>query len=325
LGYQGRSRRGTGKTPRLRTIRVLFAGNSLTDIQTGAITMAYLQGMTSETEAARVSLNVQTAPVDGPPDRGGRKTPNVMNHREGDAVIIVGPHDRAAVANLARNLPVVSVVRAYEGVRHDCVSTDDLSGISQLVRRLADFGHRTMAWVSVEDHSSYSHARRAGFLEGCLSSGLDLSRQDLIHGVFEGGTLIRPERILQAVRNGVTAFVAASDHAAYEVSEILSKESIAIPGGISLTGFDAIGEPGRRSLDFTTYNPNFVEIGRAAVRLALWRLENLSAASMQLTIGGCLVEGRTTGPVAGSHRTAPGARQPKSAKTKPVRTQTKGR
>lgn len=48
-------------------------------------------------------------------------------------------------------------------------------------------------------------------------------------------------------------------------------------------GFDAIGEPGRRTAQYTSFDPNFVEMGRSAARLALWRLENPSAASVQVT------------------------------------------
>ena len=45
---------------------------------------------------------------------------------------------------------------------------------------------------------------------------------------------------------------------------------------------------------YTSFDPNFVEMGRSAARLALWRLENPSAASVQLTVRGRLVEGSTT-------------------------------
>jgi LacI family transcriptional regulator len=314
LGYQGRSRRGPRKSGQQRAIRVLFAGNSLIDFKRGAITMSYLQGMTSETEAMHAVLNVQTAPVVGSAARNGGENPSLTERGEGDVLIVIGRHDPDLVARLARNRPVVSLVRSYEGVRHDYIATNDLSGVSQLVARLADFGHRKLAWVSFEDQSSYSRARRAGFLDGCLSSGLDLHDQELIQGIFEDGEVKRPERILKAVASGVTAFVTASDHAAYEVSEILIREGIDIPGEISLTGFDAVGEPGRQSLDFTSYDPNFVELGRAAVRIGLWRLENLSAASLQITVDGGLVAGRTIGPVGAARSVVSGTGRPRSGK-----------
>jgi len=299
LGYQGRSRRGPQNTAGRRSISVLFAGNSLTDIKNSVITMSYLQGMTSEIEATNTLLNVHVVPMEGTVKKSGKNGVATATHGEGDVVIIIGRHDSDFVTKLSQGFPVVSLVRAYEGVKHDLVSTDDVSGVSQLVKKLADLGHRKLAWASFEDRSSYSHSRRAGFLEGCVSSGLDLSRQELIHSMFVDWTLKHPEYILQALKKGVTAFVAASDHAAYEISRILTENKISMPGDVSLTGFDAIGEPGFQSLSFTTYDPNFVEMGRVAIRLALSRLENLSAAPLNVTVRGRLIEGSTTGPVSG--------------------------
>jgi len=299
LGYQGRSRRGPQKTAKQRGIRVLFAVNSLTDIKTGVITMAYLQGITSAAEGAGLNLHIHTVPPDGSTGKKGSSTNSSLpEHHEGDAMIIIGRHDPARVASLAQTFPVVSLVRSYEGIKHDFVSTDDFHGISQLVKKLTDFGHRQMAWISLEERSSYARTRRAGFLEGCFAAGLDLSQQEFIQGAFDGFVLSKPELIFSALKKGVTAFVAASDHAAYEISEALARENIVIPDQISITGFDAVGEPGHQSPKFTSYDPRFVEMGRAAVQQAVWRLENLSAAPLQITVKGQLVDGNTVGPAA---------------------------
>ncbi|HSI82877.1 MAG TPA: LacI family DNA-binding transcriptional regulator [Candidatus Methylacidiphilales bacterium] len=298
LGYQGRSRRGPQLVSRAQTIGAIFAAHSLVDVQSGPVTMSYIQGMTSEANPAGILLNISTASdVPALNGKAGKNAQTGLSPYGGsDILVICGRHEPARVAALAKSFPLVSFVRAYQNVSHDLVSTDDLNGISLMVAKLVELGHRKMAWVSFEEQSSYCHTRRAGFTEGCLNAGLPLADQIFVEGVFNGTYLTQPEKIMAAVRQGITAFVTASDHAAYEISELLQREKIRIPEEISVTGFDAIGEPGRRSLVFTTYDPRFVEMGRAAVQLAQWRLKNPSAPPLQITVGGCLIEGETTGP-----------------------------
>ncbi|PTY01604.1 hypothetical protein DB346_12760 [Verrucomicrobia bacterium LW23] len=303
LGYQGRSRRGPQHTTGPRSIAAIFAAHSLMDVQSGPVTMSYLQGMTSEANPAGILLNIST--VSGDPAMNGNGNGKAGKHAHldlapyggSDLLIICGRHDPARVATLAKSFPLVSFVRAYENVSHDVVSTDDMRGVSLMVKKLAGLGHRKMAWVSFEEQSSYCHTRRAGFTEGCLNAGISLGEQIFVEGVFTGTHLTQPEKIMDAVRQGVTAIVTASDHAAFEISELLQREGISIPGQVSLTGFDAIGEPGRRSLAFTTFDPRFVEMGRAAIQLAQWRLKNPTVPPLQVTVGGCMIEGETTGPV----------------------------
>lgn len=299
LGYQGRSRRGPQKGPRQRNIRAVFAANSLTDIKSYGNMMAYIQGMTAEAEAAGILLSVHAVPSQTA-NTGGKDFSRALDMVRGDALIVSGTHDQAFVAKLLKSYPVVSLVRTYGDQNHDFVSTDNMSGIIQMVEKLAAMGHEKLAWISNEDEVYYSHARRAGFLEGCVSSGLDLAKQEIIRSAYENGQLKRPERLLQVLKKGCTAIVASSDHVAYEAWKVLSENGIKVPGDISLTGFDGMGEPGHDCPTFTSYDPRFVEIGRAAIRLVLWRLENSSASPLQITVGGSLIEGETIGPVKGS-------------------------
>jgi LacI family transcriptional regulator len=286
MGYQGRSRRGPQVASHQRTVGVLFAASSMTDVKSHSLTMSYLQGLTSEAGPANATLNIHAAE-----EFGTNGVP--AEHLDTDIWVLAGQHSPERVAKLASVAPVVSFVRAYPGVTHDLVATDDLTGISLLVARLARLGHRRLVWASFDTHSTFVRARLAGFLEGVVSAGLDLSKQTLLGSIIAGEKNSDPELLLEAIREGATAVVAVSDHAAFEIGEMLANAGLSIPDDVSLTGFDAIGEPGRRTVQYTSFDPNFVEMGRSAARLALWRLENPSAASVQLTVRGTVLEGST--------------------------------
>ena len=292
MGYQGRSRRGPQVGVRQRSIGVLFASSSLTDIKRHIITMSYLQGMTSEAAAANIVLNLQAANE----ETAGTTREAAFDSMQADAWLICGIHDLEPVARIAQSHPIVSLVHDYPGLTHDMVATDDFLGMSQLVAKLAKLGHRRCVYVCPLREKHYIRLRAGGFLEGARSAGLDLGDQTVVEDLFEDGRIGKPEAILQAIRRGATAVVSDSDHTAYEVAELLENEGIRVPRDVSLTGFNAIGEPGKKSLQFTSYDPNFVEMGRAAVRLAKWRLENPSAALVQVTVRGKVVDGESIGP-----------------------------
>jgi LacI family transcriptional regulator len=306
MGYQGRSRRGPQVTTRQKSIGVLFASSSLTDIKRHIITMSYLQGMTSEAAAANIVLNLQAAH-----EASGNGEAS-FDSMHADAWLVCGIHETEPIARIARSAPIVSLVHDYPGVTHDMVSTDDFAGVSVLVAKLAKLGHRRCVFVCPQRDKGYIRLRTGGFLEGARIAGLDVGAQTVIEDLFEDGKLGNPEAILQAIREGATAVVSDSDHTAYEIAELLEQEGIRVPRDVSLTGYNAIGEPGKKTLRFTSYDPNFVEMGRAAVRLAKWRLENPSAALLQVTVRGRVVEGESIAPAPKAAAKASGGRTRKS-------------
>lgn len=287
MGYQGRSRRAVSRP---RAIGVLFATTSLSDIQRHIITMSYMQGMTAEAGPSNIALSMHTAMELSPKEANFQRS-------QADIWLVCGVHEPERIVRLAKTVPIISLVHNYPGVIHDIVSTNDFDGVSEIVAKLVKLGHRKCVYVSLLRDKAYIRARAGGFLEGARSLGLDLAQQVVIEDPFDDGKIGNPEPILKAIKKGATAIVTDSDHAAYEVAEFLAKKGIKVPRDVSLTGFNGINEPGQKSLNFTGYDPNFVEMGRAAVRLAKWRMENPSAAYLQITVRGNFVEGESIGPV----------------------------
>lgn len=295
LGYQGRSRRGPQTDSGQKTIRAVFAAHSLTDIKAYVNMMAYIQGMTSEAEATQCILSIHATSPSGPqleePDFH-----RTLNALHADALILVGQHDPAFVEKLARQHPLITIVHTYPNIEHDLVSPDNVSGIMKLVKKLVALGHQKLAWINQDDDWNHTHMRRAGFLEACTTAGLPLDQQEMISNFSEKSTENGSELIRRALKKGVTAIVSNSDHLAYTVWKELSSNGIQVPRDMSLTGFDAVGEPRQECPSFTSIDPRFVEIGRAAIRMVLWRLSNSSMPPLQVTVGGLLFEGETIAP-----------------------------
>lgn len=298
LGYQGRSRQGPNRGKRTNSLAVLFSVTSLAKIQTGFITTCYLQGLTTEAEAQGIGMNVHT--VIGPTTPEFVETagiPRSLWSGGTDAAIIVGHHHDETVKMLAQKMPVISLVWEYPDVAHDLVNTPDIPGMRMIVHEFVRQGHRRLAWLGSPLHGSFVDSRKAGFICGCLSNGLELSEQHFFQsGLFAGDTVADVQSLLSAHRAGVTGFVCASDHAAQIVMETFRANGLRIPQDVSVSGFDNVsGERPEGNDTFTSLDPQFIEMGRTAVRLAKWRLEQPSAFPTTLTLKARLVAGNTIG------------------------------
>ncbi len=224
--------------------------------------------------------------------------PALVRERICRGIILRGAHQERDVACIAAQVPVVSVGRLYRGLSIDTVLSDDVEAVRALVVHLSALGHRRLAWLGGHSATTFFEARQAGFVQGCLGEGLALDAQRFFgREIYQGYTLHEVRGILDAVRGGTTALLCANDLLARQVMDALENEGLRVPDDVSVTGFDAwpVEMMGKRRL--TSVDPNFSEMGRAAVRLVVQRLAQPTMPSQALVVKGEIVHGETTAPV----------------------------
>ena len=89
-------------------------------------------------------------------------------------------------------------------------------------------------------------------------------------GAQAGRMLLRRETL-------PTAVVACNDQVAVGLLQVLARAGVAVPGEVSLTGFDDSRFASLSSVDLTTVRQDPVEMGRAAVGAAVRRIGNPAA------------------------------------------------
>lgn len=294
LGYQGRSRRGTGSKRPTSTLGVLLPFRS---IKSGHIdTMHCLQGITSEADATDILLNLEEVRSQARGHMGSRKfLPKMVRDRLVDAVILMEPHTASDVLELSRLVPIVSIQYEYEGAMTDMVECTNARGVKRLFDHLTALGHRRISWVRASFKASFFRDREAGFIQGCLDHDLPFDRSLLLQTPCpdENPEELR-QQLTQALKKGTTAFLCASDLAAEQVGRELVLMGVKIPAQVSVAGFDATevkidGKP------LTSFDPLFIEIGRAAVRVAIQRIAEPSSPPIIQMRCGKIFEGETVG------------------------------
>jgi len=216
-------------------------------------------------------------------------------------VILIYPFSEPAIESLSRRITTVAALEDYVALGVDSIDTDHSAGIVALVQRLVRAGHRRIGFAAwhypIGGH--WTVRRFAAFVEGMLSQDVPL-HLDWHLNVHPGTPELNREQLADAVvqrirRDGVTAWVCAADHQAYELIRDLAARGVSVPRDCSVTGFDGIEPPyGLRPL--TTALVPHEDIGAAALGRVMNRLLNPKSPARKILVGAEIVAGETVAP-----------------------------
>lgn len=296
MGYQGRSRRQKKNEAdeSQYQIAVVLQGPGY---QSSINAMKLLEGLTAEADGADVRLHIGLAPVQ---ERAQVILPTVCTEAARcDLTILMGRHHPKMVGELVGKCPVVSATTRYANLAHDHADTADYWGLHELATRVVALGHRRLAWISEStiNTGDFDEMRQAGLIQVCRRHGIEISDVQWLDGSsFDDEGNLNVARVRQALAAKTTCFICATDRVAFQILGLMRKWGIDVPGKVSVTGFDAVqnympsAPPKLASVD-----PSWIEIGRAAMSLALRRLVQPSAPHMTVTVGFRFVMGDTLG------------------------------
>jgi DNA-binding LacI/PurR family transcriptional regulator len=206
-----------------------------------------------------------------------------------DGILMIHPLPKEIVDYLAIRFPCVSTVEQRSKVNVNCVDVDHYQGISYLIDYLYELGHRRIAFYSIQYKFLQSWVlRRAGaYFEKMTKCGLHIKESDMINVHPDNmrtneSTL---EQAIRAIEDGVTSFICAADHQAYELIKGLKKRGIRVPEDVSICGFDGIKNPDNVSQICTVKIPNY-DIGYFASK-RLYELTDKRYSSSHHTLLAC--------------------------------------
>ncbi|MFD3545152.1 LacI family DNA-binding transcriptional regulator [Streptomyces sp. NPDC058655] len=182
-----------------------------------------------------------------------------------EGIVVIAPQTPAvrAIARLSTAVPVVAV-GSGSGSRVPTVSVDNEAGAQAVTRHLLDLGHTTVHHISGPPGWLETTARQAGWRRALEEAGAPVPE---VHpgdwsarGGYEAGLRIAGDRTVSAV-------FCANDQLALGLLRALHEAGRAIPGDISVVGFDDISEAAYFAPPLTTVRQDFGELGRRALEL----------------------------------------------------------
>ena len=176
-----------------------------------------------------------------------------------------------AVAEMLREIGceyvrVASV--AVDSEIHSIVTRDRHGGLLA-GRHLAELGHRRVGFISGPDRFRSSHERRGGFEEGLKEHGVALHADCVAEGAYTFESGMEAATRLMALRDRPTAIFAGNDEMAAGVLHAARRAGLAVPGDLSVIGFDDFQIAARVWPPLTTIRAPTREIGRLAAERLL--------------------------------------------------------
>lgn len=219
-----------------------------------------------------------------------------LSKRGSSGILLIYPFPEPVIDQLAEQKPLVSLVDQLEHTSIDCVDVDHYAGISAAVDFLAEAGHTRIGFYTKDYavEASWSYRRYGAFIEKMTRLRLKVSPRDII-GVFPRRPRPLEESIDEAAertRDGVTAWVCAADHQAYDIVRGFRKRGIKVPTDVSITGFDGIKRTGSAP-SLTTIQIPYREIGMTGAERLAARIRRRFHGKQHIYISGQLKEGKT--------------------------------
>ncbi len=228
---------------------------------------------------------------------------------EGVAILTFGFEDTLIEDLRFRKVPLVfvDVGPRVPGVSN--IRINYMHGIRQAVQHLAALRHERIAFVAGPLHLKSALARKAAFEESMREIGLAVAPEGIVVGdhTMQGGMRALAE--IAGLRNRPTAVVCSNDMTAIGIMREAYEYGIAIPGELSIIGFDDIRLSEFMIPPLTTVQMSQSELAKLAFQALVHALKPDSGADpRQYVLDTNLILRRSTALAAAGRRRSSGPR-----------------
>jgi len=214
-----------------------------------------------------------------------------------EALILLAPHSPTPyLAELADRMPIVVVARTVRHRSLDVIRTDNAGGLHQAVDHLVGLGHTRIAHID-GGRAPGAAERRRGYREAMARHGLAELAEVLSGGPTEDDGARAAQDCLD-VAPRPTAITVFNDRCAIGVLDVLSGAGLAVPGCMSVVGFDDSRVARLSQVALTTVAQDIGQMSSLAVDRAIARLDGADIAVRELIVAPELVTRSTTAPPA---------------------------
>ena len=179
--------------------------------------------------------------------------------------------------------PIVMFDRIAEEVECDKVVVDDFDSALNATQHLIDLGCKNIALFSSVDNLSVGKLRADGYLKALKDNHIEINQKIILRTDSEDDLNAKIEAIFD--NNKIDGIFALDESDSVAALKMGVKKGFKIPEDLSIIGFaDGILASRRLSPSLTTVSQHGIEIGEAATRLLIDRLESKEENQVYQTI-----------------------------------------
>jgi DNA-binding LacI/PurR family transcriptional regulator len=246
-----------------------------------------------ETLAAELGYRILLITGGRQPGRERAMLGGLLEYRT-DGIILVSPRLRTADVLAATGAtPTVVVGRQLRGANVDSIVVDEAAGSRLAVQHLAELGHERIVHID-GGRGAGGAPRRAGYERAMRELGL-AERAVVIPGDFTEEAGVQAAEAMLRDGGLPTGVFAANDLVAAGVLDRLEDAGVAVPGDVSIVGYDNTFLAALHHMSLTSVDQPRHEMGRLALELLLERIDGRTKPAFRL-MEPRLVVRKTSGP-----------------------------
>jgi LacI family transcriptional regulator len=212
-------------------------------------------------------------------------------------LILGGGFTPEAIRELARKVHCVRLNNREANVDVDCVGQNDADAVEVLVAHLSELGHDRIGFLSEPGDEWPAQARQAGYFKAMMQRGRQHDLQIVLSPSLSGdkdALATCHRQIADRISSGVRAWICYHDGLGYELVRVLQEQGWRVPEDVSVAGFDNLPPPSEDFPKLVSIDWPFEDIGAAAVRRLLRRLQEPAGPPVYMQLNGRLVAGKST-------------------------------
>lgn len=292
LGYFSRPTNIANRCGHLSRLGLLIKTESNLAPQANPFYSKVMMGIEEACRRSGVSLLFSMLPVDD--DNHPVERPTLINSEDVDGLLMVGTFVDKTILSVGnkRQTPIILVDSYSDTETFDTIVSDNFHAAYQAVEYLIERGHKHIALVGSEPDAYPSlKGRRNGYLRALKEHNIAETYVANFNLNSENKQKANEEiRRMLKENPQITAIFGINDDAAVTALRVAKEMGLVIPNDVSIIGYDDTYLATNASPALTTMHVDITAMGRAAVQLMSFRLENPEAARMTLIIHPTLVE-----------------------------------
>jgi LacI family transcriptional regulator len=284
-GYKGRGNPKGGKT---RTFLALCRNDA------GTIPSGVMEGMSQAAIELNVSILTHQTPHDTPESILNPKLqPLALRAGQVDGIVLLHEWPEAVVAKLQQMLPVVSLLLDYSDV--DVAGIDAMEGMETLVKHLNRTRPGPVGYFGHCRDSAFSGHLYAAFTAVCpdLNAGAHV---ELTSKILSGKAPLEAvsAEFCRHAKKGIRSWVCPDAACAELLAEAGRSARLDVPADLSVAVFQPAIRPSASSVRWTSLEVPAEDLGIAAVRRLLNRMEAPAESVRRILLKTRLAVGETT-------------------------------
>ncbi len=279
---------------RMNTLGVLFDNVGSEIAIWHPYTSGILQGVVAASAEAGYSVTLFTELW----QNAEKSLPKLRDQRTDGLLIVAPPADADILPSLqSAGLKVVTVSSESAEFGMPSVDVDNAAGIRLAVRHLWELGHTRIAFLGGELNMFSAAIRLAAFKDAFQSEGIQAPAEYVASASYQDQEIAAMQtRQLLLLPAPPTAIVAGNDQIAVAAVKAAQNLGVAVPGQLSIVGFDDMPDAALMQPALTTIKQPFAEVGKAATRLLLQMLSGHLVPAERVLVEPQLVVRETTAP-----------------------------